>query len=123
MAGGSYADSWQLSQDVTFQGRVQQSLLVQFANIGTEGWTVPFHRERQRFVVNTLSNSNALTSAVTLFTNSVSANAIVLGDATVNGTVVLTGANRAAQAALVTDLHIDNAIAAQINSYILQPSV
>lgn len=118
----SYSDSWQLAQDPTFQGRVQQSLVTQCTNISSEGWTVAFHRERMRFVVGILSTPTNLTNALTLFTNVVAANATVLADATQAGTVVLTTGNRAAQAVLVTDTHIDNAISSQINTFILEPS-
>lgn len=118
----TYSDSWQLAQDTTFQNRVQQSLVTQCTNIASEGWTVPFHRERMRFVVSILSSTNALSGAVTLFTNIVAANATALSDATQGGTVAMTSGNRAAQAALVTDTHIDNAISSQVNTFILEPN-
>lgn len=118
----SYSDSWQLSQEPTFQNRVQQSLVTQFTNIASEGWTVAFHRERMRYVVGCLSSTSNLSGAVSLFTNIVAANATVLADATQSGTVVLTSGNRAAQSALVTDTHIDNAISSQINTFILEPA-
>jgi len=55
---------------------------------------------------------------VTLFANAVATNATVLSDATQAGTVVLTTGNVAAQAALVTDAHIDAAIAGMFNAFI-----
>jgi hypothetical protein len=117
----SYSDSFQLSQDPTFQGRVQQSLVTQCTNIANEGWGVAFHRERSRFITGILSNPTSLSNYVTLFSNVVAANATVLSDATQAGTVALTTGNRATQAALVTDAHIDNAISAQIGAFVLEP--
>lgn len=117
----SHSDSFQLSGDATFQGRVQAALLTAFISIANEGWAVAFHRERARFIQNALSSTTSLNSAVVLFTNSVSTDSTVLADATVGGTVVLSGANRANQAALVTDVHIDSAISSQFNAYIVEP--
>jgi hypothetical protein len=118
----SHSDSFQLSQDVTFQGRVQQALLTACVSIANEGWAVAFHRERAMFINSILSSTAQLTAMVTLFTNSVSTDATCLSDATVGGTVPLTGANRAAQAVLVTDVHIDNAISSQFNAFIREPN-
>lgn len=118
----SHSDSFQLSQDSTFQGRVQQALVAACISIANEGNTVAFHRERARYVVQILSSTNALSAGMTLFTNSVSTDATCLSDATQAGTVVLTSGNRAAQAALVTDAHIDSAISSQFNAFILEPA-
>ena len=118
----SHSDSFQLSQDATFQGRVQAALLTAFVAIANEGWAVPFHRERTMFIVSALGSASALSSVVTLFTNTVSADTTCLSDATAAGTVILTSANRTAQAALVTDAHIDAAIASQFNAYIRVPN-
>lgn len=115
-------DMWQLAQDATFQNRVQASLTKTCIAISTESPTsVPFHRERAIFVVQVLSSPLAPTNWVQLFTNSVATDANCISDATQAGTVALTGANVAAQAALVTDAHIDSAISGQFNSFIREP--
>lgn len=118
----SRSDEFILSGDTTFQGRVQASLLAACVAIANEGWTTAFHRERARFVSIILqATSNPQTNYVQLFTNSVSTDPTVIADATQGGTVVLTTANRAAQAALVTDAHIDSAVSAQFNCFIVVP--
>lgn len=118
----SRSDEFQLSQDVTFQGRVQASLLAACVSIANEGFSVAFHRERSRFASTILSAiNNPQVNYVQLFSNSVSTDPTVIADATQGGTVVLTSANRAAQAALVTDAHIDAAVSAQFNSFIVVP--
>ena len=114
-------DSYQLAQDVVFQHRVQSSLLAAAISIANEGWAVPFHRERSMYVSNFLSVKSTQTDMVLLFTNTVATDASVLADATVGGTIALTGANVAAQALLITDAHIDTAIAAQFNAFIREP--
>lgn len=118
----SLSDQFQLSQDATFQGRVQASLIAACVAIGNEGWTVPFHRERATFSAGILAGTGGTqASYVTLFTNTVSTDSSCISDATQAGTVVLTSANRAAQAALVTDAHINAAVSAQFNSFIREP--
>jgi hypothetical protein len=117
----SHSDSYQLSQSVPFQNRVQSSLLSACVSIANEGWAVAFHRERTTFIASTLSTSSTLASAVLLFTSTVACDANVLADATQGGTVPLTGANRDAQGAIVSDAHIDAAIASQFNAYIREP--
>lgn len=114
-------DSYQLSLDATFQNRVQASLISACVSIANEGWAVPFHRERATFVSQVLSSKTSQADTVLLFSNSVSTDTTVLADATQGGTVALTTGNRVAQTALVTDAHIDNAIASQFNSFIREP--
>lgn len=120
-ASATDSDQWQLSQDPTFQGRVQEALISTCVAIGTEGWAVAFHRERAGFCVSVLSAGTNQSQYVTEFANSVSTDSNVISDATQAGTVVLTTNNRAAQAALVTDTHIANAISGEINSFIREP--
>ena len=116
-------DMYQLSQDPVFQNRVQAALILACVSVSIENsTTVPFHRERQTFASQVLSSTTFQTQTVTLFTNSISTDPTIIADATVGGTVSLTTANRAAQAALVTDAHIDGAIAAQFNDYFRTPS-
>jgi len=57
-----------------------------------------------------------------LFAISVANDTSVISDATAAGTVVLTGVNAAAQAALVTDAHLDAAISSQFNSFFRTPA-
>jgi hypothetical protein len=116
----SFSDSYQLSQSVVFQNRVQSALVTYFGTITNEGGTVLFHKERIRYISMVMGGTNTanLTASVTLFTYVAAADAIALADATQAGTVVLTSANRDAQGALVSDQHISNAIAAQFNQFI-----
>lgn len=115
------SDQFQLSQDPTFQGRVQASVIAACVAISNEGWTVAFHRERATFAAQILSSTSGQSSYVTLFANSVSTDTNCISDATQSSTVTLTTSNRAAQAALVTDAHINSAVASQFNSYIREP--
>lgn len=115
----SHSDRFQLSQDVGFQSRVQAALAAACVNIANEGWAIAFHRERASFAVQILNGAQNFTI---LFANTVSTDTSVIGDATQAGTVALTSGNRAAQALLVTDVHIDNAISAEFNAYIRVPS-
>lgn len=121
----SFSDANQLAQDPVFQGRVGAGLFTFCQVVGTEGWTVPFHRERAQFAVNIFNatlNAQGVNPYSLQFANSVSSDANVLADATVSGTVPITSGNRFTQAVLVTDTHISNAIASQYNSYIRVPS-
>jgi hypothetical protein len=118
----THNDCYQLTQDVTFQNRVQAALTAACVSIANEGWAVPFHRERATFAAQILSTFGGSTNYVILFTNAVSTDTNVIGDATQAGTVPLTSGNRAAQAALVTDAHIDAAISAEFNAFIRVPA-
>ena len=117
----SHSDSYQLSQDATFLGRVQAALITYFGVVTNEGWSVPFHRERTMYIASVMSSPTSLSNAVTLFTYIAAADTTALQDATQNGTIVLTSGNRASQQQLVTDAHIDNAIAAQFNQLVRVP--
>ena len=117
----SHSDRYQLSQSQPFQNRVQASLLSAFVAITNEGWTIPFHRERTGYIVNAMSTSTTLATAVTLFSDMVATDPTVISDATQAGTVALTPANRDAQGALVTDAHIDSAISSQFNAIVRVP--
>ena len=117
----SYSDQQFLAADATFQNRVRQSLILFVVNtIGTESpVTVAFHRERSRFAVLVMNQPD---SFKVIAAQLAATNATVISDATVGGTVVLSAANAAAQAALVTDVHIDNALAAAYNDFFLTPA-
>jgi hypothetical protein len=115
----SYSDQVFLSSDPQFQNRVRQSLINFSITTKGEATTVAYHRERETYAVSVLGNPD-LFKVVTA--QAVAANSAVIADATVGGTVVLTSANAAAQAALVTDPHIDTAISNGYNSYFRTPA-
>jgi hypothetical protein len=117
----SASDMYQLSLDPVFQGRVQAEVLLTCINIAAEGWAVAFHDRRAAFAQQILTTTSTPNPYFTLFSNSVSTDPSVISDATQAGTVVLTSGNRATQAALVTDTHINNAVSGQFNAYIRQP--
>lgn len=118
----TYNDKYQLAQEPTFQNRIQASLVAACVSISNEGWGVPFHRERATFAAQVLLSPTSPTNYVQLFANAAANDASVIGDATAAGTVALTAGNRATQQALVTDAHIDTAIAAAFNSFIREPA-
>ncbi len=115
----NYNDKQLLSNDATFQNRVRQALLLACSNIKNEGSSVAFHRERETFLVAIMNQPDVFKL---LFANIVADDAGCIGDATVAGTVPLTTGNVAAQAALVTDPHIDTAISANFNSFFRTPA-
>lgn len=115
----SYSDQQFLAADPTFQNRVRQSLLAACLAIKSESpTTTPFHREREAFLVGVMNSPDSFKVFVS---QSVACNASVISDATAAGTVVLTSGNAAAQAALVTDAHIDAAISSNFNSFFRTP--
>lgn len=116
----SYSDKYTLTTDPTFQHRVQQAMTQACQNIQTEGWLTPFHRERSRYCAQILNSPGTY---LPLFVNVVANDSAVISDATAAGAVVLTAANVAAQAALVTDAHMDNAVSANFNSFFPTPAI
>lgn len=117
----AFSDAAVLAGDPTFQARVGASLFTFAQVVATEGWTVPFHKERATFsaqIFTTTLNAQGINPWIFQFANTVATDTSVLSDATQANTVPLTTTNRAAQAALVTDTHISNAVASQFNSYI-----
>lgn len=114
----NYADKQLLASDATFQNRVRQSLLAACSSIKNEGTSVAFHRERETFLVGVMNQPETFK---VLFANVVAGDASVIGDATVSGGTPLTSGNVAAQAALVTDAHIDTAVSANFNSFFRTP--
>lgn len=118
----THKDRYTLSTDPTFKTRVQAALIAACVSIANEGWAVAFHRERSTAASNILSSPSSPTDWVQLFANSVATDATCISDATSAGTVALTGANIATQAALVTDVHIDAAISAEFNAFIRVPA-
>lgn len=113
----NYSDQQLLSGDPTFQNRVRQSLLKAAISIKNEG-AVVFHRERETFVVSVMNSPDTYKLLVA---QAVATDASCIGDATVSGATPLTAGNVAAQAALVTDAHIDTAIAGQFNTFFRTP--
>lgn len=112
----SYSDKAVLAADPGFQGRVKASLIAACVAISNEGWTVVFHEQRMRYAVGVLNSPG---SFAPLFANAVANDAGVIGDATAGGTVALTAGNVVAQGALVTDAHLDVAVAASFGSFIV----
>ncbi len=68
------------------------------------------------------SAASAQLNFVILFANAVATDTSILADATIGGTVAIIPANRAAQALLATDAHIDSAVSAMFNSFITEPN-
>ena len=116
----SYTDQQFLAADPTFQNRVRQSLVAACIAVKTESpTTVPFHRERETFAVAVENQPDLFKLMISI---GVATNAAVISDATQAGTVALTSANAAAQAALVTDAHIDTAISTNFNTFFRTPA-
>jgi hypothetical protein len=116
----NYSDQQILATDPTFQNRVRQSLINACVAIKNESpTTVAFHRERETYVVQVMSNPDLFK---VIWAQTAAANSAVIGDATVNGTVPLTTGNVAAQAALVTDPHIDTVITNDFNTFFRTPA-
>jgi len=109
-------DSFVLSTDGNFRNRVRTSLVAAAIAITNEGWAAVFHEQRMRLAVRILNSPDAFAP---LFANGVATDALVIADATAGGTLALTAVNVAAQAALVTDAHIDSALSGQYNSFLV----
>ncbi len=114
----TYSDQQFLASDPTFQNRVRQSLLAACISIKNEAVTTAFHREREAFLVAVTNSPDAYKTFVA---QNVATNASVISDATAAGTVALTSGNAVTQAALVTDAHLDTAIASNFNSFFRTP--
>jgi hypothetical protein len=115
----SYNDKYLLSQDATFQNRVRTALIAACISIKNESLLTNFHRERETYLVAVMNSPDSFKAIVAA---GVATDASVISDATAAGTVALTSGNVAAQAALVTDAHIDTAIAGQFNAFFRTPS-
>src|SRR5215469_3462090 len=111
----SLADQSLLASDSTFIGRVRESLGATCIAITTEAVTTAYHYPRAGLPTQILGNFIVQNNPdwAKLFAMTVATDANVISDATVGGTVVLTVANAPAQAALVTDAHINAAISSQ----------
>jgi hypothetical protein len=116
----SRSDMYLLSQEPTFQNRVQAAMLTAAIAIANEGYAVVFHQQRSAQATNVILSPRGVSGGynyTVLFANTVATDTSVIADATVAGTVVLTSGNVAAQGALVTDAHIDAAVSAQWNAF------
>lgn len=114
----SYSDKYILQTDVGFQNRVRASIVAAAINIASEGWAVAFHKNRADRAAAILLNPEQYK---VFYAAAAATDANVIGDATQAGTVVLTAGNVAAQAALVTDAHLDAAISGQYNAFLNLP--
>lgn len=114
----NYNDKQLLASDPTFQNRIRQSLLATCVLAKLEGNTVPFHRERETFIVSVVTQPDVykvlFSTAAVSFTN-------VINDATLSGATPLTSGNVAAQAALVQDSSIDLAVTGSFNMFFRTP--
>lgn len=116
----SHKDRYQLSQDTTFLSRVQAAMITACVAISNEAYT-PSFPGRHNFAAQILNAPNGNPNWAQLFCNTAATDAAVIGAATVAGTVPLTPANVAAQAANVTDAQIDAAVSGQFNAFIRVP--
>jgi hypothetical protein len=116
----SHNDRYMLGTDPTFQNRVMTSLVAACVSIMNEGWPGGggFHKERAKQATAILQ---APSNYKGIYAQVVATDPSCIADATVAGTVALTVGNVAAQAALVTDAHIDNAVSGQFNSFFPTP--
>ena len=115
-----------LAADTTFQARVKAELAVQLNNIQNEAITTAglMLHVRRASLASTIMQNLGGTSGVNwpqIFAVAVATDTNVISDATAASTVDVTASNAQAQAALVTDVHIGNAISAQFNTF-LQPT-
>jgi len=109
----SLNDQAVLSTDPGFIQRVRTAIIAAAIAISNEG-AVTLHAQRDTVAVGVVSNPNYWQG---VFAAAVATDATASGQATVGGTVVLTAANVAVQAALITDLAITSAVSAQWNSF------
>ncbi len=117
-AAASHNDSAVLSTDTAFQNRVRESVLSTCIAIANEGFAIVNHKKRADFCAVIVVTPETYK---VLFTDTIATDASVLADATAAGTVALTTGNVAAQAALVTDAHMDAAISAEFNTFLILP--
>ena len=125
MAPVSRNDEYILSTDPGFRNRVQEALVAAAVAITNEARTVPagfpawavadYYEKRASLAARVQVSPAGLAAE---FANMVAADANVINDATAVGTVPLTAGNVAAQALLVTDAHLDAAIAGVFNAAI-----
>ena len=115
----TYQDKAILADNATFQNRARQAMLTGCMSIKNEGWSVAFHRERETFVVAVVNQADTYKK---LFASIMASHGDVAGDATEAGTVTLTTGNIEAQQALITDSHLDDAVAVAFNLFFRTPA-
>jgi len=113
----SLNDSAVLGASSLFQGRVQASLLSACNVIAIEGNNVVNHTARLQLAHTIVANPTNMSNYAQMLSFSVATDSNVLADATVGGTVVLSVGNRDTQQVLVTDAHINSALAAFYNTF------
>lgn len=111
----SLSDKTILAADPTFQKRVQAAIIAASVSISTDGLVDPVSVKRHAQVVQILANTAFWT---VLFSQTIAASdPTTINLATANGSVILTLQNLASQAALVTDVAINNAVSSVFNSF------
>ena len=114
-------DQQLLSSDTTFQARARESFIGFCVStvLPASLTSTPFQREREHFCSQVLASPD---SYKIILAELAATNALVVGDATVSGTVSLaTATSTANQAALVTDVHLNNALSAAFNILLTIP--
>ena len=112
----SHSDRYFLGIEPLFVHRVRSSLLIYCATVVNEGWAVVFHEQRLQRAVSVINNPD---SFMQLYANAAALDASVISDATGAGTVAVDASNSATRQALVTDAHLDAAILAQFNYFVV----
>ncbi|HQR17693.1 MAG TPA: hypothetical protein PK948_04965 [Gemmatimonadales bacterium] len=112
----SHSDRYLLGIEPAFVHRVRSSLVIYCATVAAEAASAAYHTVRLQRAVQIINNPDAY---MQLYSNAAALDATVIADATQGGTVAITSGNSAAQSALVTDAHLDAAIAAQFNFFVV----
>lgn len=108
-----------LRQNSAFLGRVRASIIQGSISVGNEGWTIPFHRERQAYCVQIMNNPDAFAP---LFASAIACSSAVINLATSSGTVGITTANSSTQQALVDDGTLNSAVGSVFGSFLRTPA-
>lgn len=111
-----HTDSFNLSLNGTFQNRVETSLVAACVAIASESTATVGHVTRRPYAATVLNGPQSYTQQFSL---AVATDTNCLSDATAAGTVPITSTNSNTQEALVTDAHIDAAVAAMFNAFVI----
>jgi hypothetical protein len=123
-ASPNQADQTFLAADPTFQSRVRQSFLNYcVGSVLTENATTTvLHFKRVNFCSLVMSTIGGPDNYKLMFAQAAAANATVISDATVAGTVPITSSAIAiTQAAVIPDGDVNNAVSAAFNIFLSQP--
>lgn len=119
------SSSANLAADTSFQARLKVRLYVAIQNVYSNNGSniapdsVLLYTRRKNFGIQILqAMAGGTPNWPIIFAEGVASDATVISDATGNSTTDVTSGNSGTQQLLVTDAHIDNAIAAQFNSYL-----